>query len=86
MIFMRGKTNGESPLQRLVDRLFYTPIGAMIVSGLFGMALAFMFQRVCKDKRCVIVQSPPLKDINEFVYRVKDGECYKYTSRVVKCA
>lgn len=86
MIFGRA-TSGRSgsAVQRLVDRLFYTRVGAIVVSGLFGMALAMMFQRVCKDQRCIVVQSPPMKEINDFIYQINQNSCYKYTPRVVKC-
>ena len=88
MIFFRGKSpnNGPSAVERLVERLFYTQYGAIIVSGLFGMALAMMFQRVCKDKKCIVIQAPPHKELQDYVYRMKDSECYKYTPKVVRCA
>jgi hypothetical protein len=80
----RGKSGAG--VQRLVDRLFYTSIGSIVVSGIFGLALALMFQRVCKDKRCIVVQTPPLKEIHDFVYEVGKNECYQYLPRIVKCA
>lgn len=85
MIFARGKNSGAG-IQRLVDRLFYTPIGAMVVSGLFGMALALMFQRVCKGGNCIRVQAPPMNEVRNYVYQMGEDECYVYKPRVVKCA
>lgn len=71
---------------RVVDRMFYTKIGSTAVSIVFGLALAIMFQRVCKDRKCIIYHSPPMKDIDGTVYMVKPGECYTYTTSVVPCA
>lgn len=88
MIFFKGKSNikGPSAVERLVNRLFYSSYGAIIVSGLFGMALAMMFQRVCKDSKCIVIQAPPQKEIRDYVFKLSDGECYKYTPKVVRCA
>lgn len=86
IFFKQQKTSGPSGIERLVERLFYTPYGAIIVSGLFGMALAMMFQRVCKDDKCIVIQAPPLDEIRNHVYKLGDGECYKYTPKIVKCA
>lgn len=88
MIFFRGKSNNNGPsgVERLVERLFYTPYGAIIVSGLFGMALAMMFQRVCKDNKCIVIQAPPQAEMQNYVFKLHDGECYKYTPKVVRCA
>lgn len=88
MILSRVAKNAGSGMQRLVDRLFYTKIGAIVVSGIFGMALALMFQRVCKDRKCIVIQSPPTKEVTDYVYQVgKDVDsCYMYAPRVVKCA
>jgi hypothetical protein len=71
-------------LERIVDRLFYTHIGSIAVSAIFGVALAIMFQRVCKDRKCIVIQAPPMKEIAEHYYKVGD-DCYKYTPSVVKC-
>ena len=86
MIFSRVKHAAGDGFRRVVDRLFYTPMGAFVVSALFGLAIAFMFQRVCKDKHCVVVKPPPMKEIDEYIYKVNDDACYKYVPRVVKCA
>lgn len=88
MIFFKGKLNSKGPssVERLVERLFYTPYGAIIVSGLFGMALAMMFQRVCKDNKCIVIQAPPQKEIRDYIYQLKNDECFKYTPKVVRCA
>lgn len=85
MIFSRGKNSGAA-IQRLVDRLFYTPIGAMVVSGLFGMALALMFQRACAGDKCIQSKAPSLKELQDYIYQIHEDECYLYKPRVVRCA
>lgn len=69
----------------IVQRLLYTQIGQIVISILFGLALAFMFQRVCKDKKCVVIEPPPMEELNKYVYRIGQ-DCYRYVPRVVACA
>lgn len=68
---------------RLTQRLFYEKNGQIFISALFGLALALVFQKVCKDRKCIVITSPKTdmtKDVYEF-----EGECYKYSSYGVKC-
>lgn len=55
-----------------------------MVSALFGLAFAFLFQRVCKDRKCVVIQAPPAVEVENTVYELEDS-CYIYTPKVVKC-
>jgi len=80
-MFMLKRTN---KLSELTERLFRTEIGCIIVSALFGVSLAFMFQKVCKGNECIINKSPPQDEITNYVYQ-NDGEYYKYKIKVVEC-
>ncbi len=71
-------------MQRVTQRLFYTDIGRILVSALFGAALAIMFQRTCKGDKCVVIDAPAIKDIEPYVFQVGD-KCYRYESRIVHC-
>ena len=68
----------------IVQRLLYTNIGQIVISILFGLALAFMFQRVCKENKCVVIEPPPMDELKKYVYRI-GNDCYKYVPRVVEC-
>lgn len=73
-------------LNNVVQRLFYTKLGQTVLSILFGISLAFMFQKACNGKECITLQSPPLKEFADKVF--KNGtknECYRYTPEVVPC-
>jgi hypothetical protein len=69
---------------QLTSKLFYQNKGQMIVSALFGLALAMLFQRVCKDRKCIVITAPATADIANKVYQF-EGECFKYTPYGVKC-
>jgi hypothetical protein len=68
----------------MMARLFYTKLGQVFISALFGVAIAFMFQKVCKDRKCIVIQAPPLKDVEKKVFGV-DGQCYRYEPYIVDC-
>jgi ABC-type uncharacterized transport system permease subunit len=72
-------------LHNMVARLFYTKLGQIFISALFGLAIAFMFQRVCKDRKCIVIHAPPMKNIEKKIFLV-DDTCYQYTPFVVDCA
>lgn len=79
-----NKMGPQLDAHRILDRLFYHDSGQKLVAAVFGIALAFMFQRVCKGEHCIVVKSPPLDDVDKYIYRV-DKECYRYTPRVTEC-
>ena len=70
-------------LRVTIDRLFYDETGQIIVSALFGLALALLFRRICKDN-CVVYSAPDIKDIEGNIFNLEDT-CYKYKSYPVKC-
>jgi hypothetical protein len=73
----------SSGLRITIDRLFYDETGQIIVSALFGLALALLFRRICKDN-CVLYSAPDIKEIEENIFNLEDT-CYKYKSYPVKC-
>ncbi len=72
-------------LNIVVDRLLYTDSGQIILSIIFGLGLAVIFQKTCKGPHCMVFQPPPLKEMQENIYSFNE-ECYKYTPQFVKCA
>jgi hypothetical protein len=69
---------------KVTGRLFYTPAGQVLVSALFGLALATLFRRVCKDGQCRVLRAAPLADIEGRVFRAGE-HCYRYTAYPVQC-
>jgi hypothetical protein len=59
--------------------------GNLVASIIVGFGLATLFQRVCKGHGCVIVRSPPHKDLAKYLYRV-DGRCFRYRPEATACA
>ena len=54
------------------------------MSILLGLGLATFFREICKGNRCRVMQSPPLEEIEDQIYKF-DGKCYKLEKNAVKC-
>jgi hypothetical protein len=81
---MMGMAARSGGINTIVSRLFYTDKGSMLFSGILGLALALLFSRVCKDKKCLIIHAPPNEEIKDSIYQL-NGECYKYNPVVTEC-
>ena len=69
--------------RNLIDRLFYTNIGQIMISALFGISLALIFNRVCKEN-CTIYFAPKHEEINNKIFKLEET-CYKYSTFNVPC-
>ena len=67
----------------IIDRLFYNSLGQLFISALFGLSLALLFQRVCKDN-CVLYYAPKYSEVDGKIFKLEDT-CYKYKIENVKC-
>uniref|UniRef100_A0A6C0KS75 Uncharacterized protein n=1 Tax=viral metagenome TaxID=1070528 RepID=A0A6C0KS75_9ZZZZ len=76
--------NKTKSLNNVVNRLFYTYQGQTLISAIFGIALAFLFQKVCKGDKCILIDAPDPDEINNNIYEL-EGVCYKYKTRSVHC-
>ena len=65
-------------------RFLYTDVGRNIISVLLGIGLASLFQKVCRDKSCLVFTGPIISDVDGKI--IKHGEkCYKYDISSVTC-
>jgi hypothetical protein len=67
-----------------LDKFVHSNTGKIIMSLLLGVGLATFFRSVCKGKKCRIIASPPLEEIEDQTYRF-DGKCYKMEKNAIKC-
>lgn len=60
--------------------------GKKILSFIWGLGLSILFIQQCKDKNCIIIQSPKLEEIKgkTFSYSGNEKECYRYQPYFVK--
>ena len=67
-----------------LGKLIHSKTGKYVLSIILGLGLASLFRSVCKGKNCIILEAPPLEEINDKVYKYND-KCYKYELEVTKC-
>jgi hypothetical protein len=70
-------------LKDIINRLFYTETGQAFISAIFGLSIAFLFKRVCKEN-CSIYIAPKQEEIEGKIFKIADS-CYKYNTFTVKC-
>lgn len=68
----------------MLTEIMNTEYGQIVVSIILGLGLATLFKQVCKGDSCVVIKSPPLKEINKYYYKIED-DCFKYTPYPTKC-
>jgi hypothetical protein len=59
--------------RNMIDRLFYSSVGQLIISSLFGLSLALLFNRVCKEN-CVLYFAPKYDDIDNKIFKLEDTD------------
>lgn len=67
-----------------IRRLLYSKYSHILISIILGFGLATIFRKACKQRNCIMFRAPPLKDINEKVYKF-NNKCYKYDYNNVSC-
>jgi hypothetical protein len=69
--------------QYIIDRLFYNEYGQIFISALFGLSLALLFHRVCKDN-CTLYVAPNHDEIQNNIFKL-DNSCFRYKKVAAKC-
>lgn len=65
-------------------KLLYSNVGKNIISILLGIGLASLFQKVCKDKNCIIFSGPIISEVDGKIFQHGDNY-YKYDIKSVTC-
>ena len=67
-----------------LQRLLYSDTGRNIISIVLGIGLAALFQKVCKDKDCVVFNGPIISEVDGKIFQ--HGEkCYRYDITSTSC-
>lgn len=65
-------------------QLLKSDTGRKVVSFVIGLGLAALFRNVCKDGNCIIVQGPPLEEVENKIFKM-ESKCYRYKAEAAKC-
>lgn len=58
--------------------------GKIAISIILGLGLATLFNRVCKDKNCIVFNGPVIDEIDGKIYKYEE-KCYSYKMTPSKC-
>jgi hypothetical protein len=67
-----------------VEKVFKSKFGVTVVSIILGLGIAALFRSVCKDGKCVIIEGPPIEEVQKYYYKINDS-CYKYEPVPTEC-
>jgi hypothetical protein len=70
--------------KKMLEQIFENKIGQIVVSVILGLGLATVFKRVCTGDNCIVIESPDMKEINKYYYKI-DEQCYKYKPYATTC-
>lgn len=68
----------------MLERLFTTHFGRIVISVVWGLGLATLFRQVCKGRKCIVIQGPDPEDVKNKIFKFHD-KCYTYRPHNVKC-
>jgi hypothetical protein len=58
--------------------------GQIAISVLLGLGLASLFRKVCSEGNCIVIQGPPLEDVENKIFK-QESKCYRYKAVSSKC-
>ena len=66
-------------IKNVINNLFYTKIGKIIVSIIVGLGLASIFRHVCRGKDCYDFIGPKHSELKDqiFSYDSNNDKCFK---------
>ena len=67
-----------------LEKFVHSNTGKIIMSILLGIGLATFFRAVCKGKKCRLVASPPMVELEGKTYKF-DNKCYTFEKNPITC-
>ena len=66
---------------------FNTKNGKILISLIWGFGLATFFKKTCRGDRCIVMNAPVPKDVEDktFSYQGMEGSCFKFSPKIAKC-
>lgn len=67
-----------------LDKFVHNSTGKILMSIILGIGLATFFRSVCKGRKCRIISSPPIEEIDGQIYKF-NNKCYKFEKEAINC-
>ncbi len=68
----------------MISDFINSEAGGIIISIVWGLALAVLFRRVCSDRACITIYGPPPEAVRKKKVRWND-KCYVIEPREASC-
>jgi hypothetical protein len=68
----------------ILDRITKDDKAPIIFSIIWGIGLAILFRRSCRNRQCIIIKGPKPEELENKIYAF-DDKCYKYTTKTTSC-
>lgn len=65
-------------------RVLSSRFGVILISIIWGLGLAALFQRACHGKNCIVKKAPHPDTISGKIFQFEE-QCYKFKPRVTNC-
>ena len=67
-----------------IKSIIQNPVTKIILSIIWGLGLATLFQRICKDRNCIVMTGPDPNQIKNKIFKY-NNKCYIYHPELSKC-
>ena len=68
----------------MIQRFIHSDAGGVILSIVWGFALAILFRRICTSRECITVYGPKPEDVRDKIMKWNQT-CYKIEPRESSC-
>ena len=74
-------------IKNVINNLFYTDVGKIILSIIIGLGIASMFRQFCQGKDCYRFMGPKHSEIRNqiFSYDSQHEHCYNLKEETTEC-
>lgn len=69
----------------MITEIVKSRSGVIVISILWGLALATLFQKVCKGRGCIIFNAPDVSAMKGNTFK-HDSKCYQFKPETVECS
>lgn len=71
----------------MLEQIFKSRIGIIIISIIWGLGLSTLFRKACQGRKCqvIVYNGPDPQEIKDTYYDYGNGTCYQYYPFISKC-
>jgi len=69
----------------MLESIFKSRIGVILVSIIWGLGLSTLFNNACKGRNCYVIRGPPTDEMRRKFFNYGNEKCYSYTPVLTKC-